>query len=188
MIFNSHSDLEGQHAFLGASKYHWLNYSEEKLGYSYLNFLAVQRGTRLHTFAYDCISLGQRLPKSKKSLNMYVNDAIGYRMTPEQTLYYSENSFGTADAISYRDKEKFLRIHDLKTGVSPVSMNQLYIYTALFCLEYMIEPSIIGIELRIYQSDEIVIDTPEATLIHDVMNKIITFDKKIEQLKLEEDL
>ena len=26
MIFNKHSALEGQHAFLGASKYHWINY------------------------------------------------------------------------------------------------------------------------------------------------------------------
>ena len=30
MNFNKHSNLEGQHAFLGASKYHWINYSEEK--------------------------------------------------------------------------------------------------------------------------------------------------------------
>jgi hypothetical protein len=186
MNFNTHSDLKDQHAFLGASKYHWLNYSEEKLGYSYLNFLAVQRGTELHEFAYQCIRLGQRLPKSKKSLNMYVNDAIGYRMIPEQTLYYSDNSFGTADAISFRDK--LLRIHDLKTGVSPVSMNQLYIYTALFCLEYSVEPRDISVELRIYQLDEIVVDNPIDTLIHEVMNKIIMFDKKIEQLKLEENL
>ena len=31
MIFNKHSALEGQHAFLGASKYHWINYDESKV-------------------------------------------------------------------------------------------------------------------------------------------------------------
>ena len=31
MIFNNHSNLEGQHAFLGASKYHWINYDETKV-------------------------------------------------------------------------------------------------------------------------------------------------------------
>lgn len=40
MNFNRHFELEGLHAFLGPSKYHWLNYSEEKMADSYLNFLA----------------------------------------------------------------------------------------------------------------------------------------------------
>ena len=31
MNFNNHSRLEGQHAFLGASNYHWINYDEAKL-------------------------------------------------------------------------------------------------------------------------------------------------------------
>ena len=35
MIFNKHSALEGQHAFLGASKYHWINYDESKVAESY---------------------------------------------------------------------------------------------------------------------------------------------------------
>ena len=103
MNFNRHSNLEGQHAFLGASKFHWLNYSEEKLIESYSNALAKQRGTELHEFAAQCIRLGQKLPKSKKTLNMYVNDAIGYRMSPEVVLFYSEYCFGTADAISFKD-------------------------------------------------------------------------------------
>ncbi len=102
MNFNNHSNLEGQHAFLGASKYHWINYSEDKVADAYSKFLATQKGTVLHAFAAQCISLGQKLPKSQKTLNMYVNDAIGYKMTPEQTLFYSENCFGTADSISYR--------------------------------------------------------------------------------------
>ena len=31
MNFNRHSNLEGQHAFLGASKYHWIFYDEAKV-------------------------------------------------------------------------------------------------------------------------------------------------------------
>lgn len=139
MNFNNHSNLEGQHAFLGASKYHWINYSEDKVADAYSKFLATQKGTVLHAFAAQCISLGQKLPKSQKTLNMYVNDAIGYKMTPEQTLFYSENCFGTADSISYRSG--LLRIHDLKTGIIPAHMEQLMIYAALFCLEYKVKPA-----------------------------------------------
>lgn len=130
MNFNKHSNLEGQHAFLGASKYHWINYSEDKVAEAYSKFLATQKGTVLHAFAAQCISLGQKLPKSQKTLNMYVNDAIGFKMTPEQVLYYSDNCFGTADAILFRNG--LLRIHDLKTGQIPAHMEQLEIYAALF--------------------------------------------------------
>ena len=111
MNFNKHSNLEGQHAFLGASKYHWLNYNDDKLVETFSNLRAAQKGTELHEFAAMCIRLRQKLPKSQKTLNEYVNDAIGYRMHPEQVLYFSEWCFGTADAISFRNN--FLRIHDL---------------------------------------------------------------------------
>ena len=56
MIFNKHSALEGQHAFLGASKYHWINYDESKVAESYskfwqlkkeLNFTILQRDVLL---------------------------------------------------------------------------------------------------------------------------------------------
>ena len=103
MNFNKHYSLEGKHAFLGASKYHWINYSEDKVVDAYNKFLATQKGTILHAYAAQSISLGQKLPKSRKTLNMYVNDAIGFKMTPEQPLFYSENCFGTADAISFRN-------------------------------------------------------------------------------------
>ena len=83
MNFNNHLNLEGQHAFLGASKYHWINYDESKVAESYSKFLATQKGTVLHEFAAQCIRLGQKLPKSQKTLNMYVNDAIGFKMVPE---------------------------------------------------------------------------------------------------------
>lgn len=184
MNFNNHSNLEGQHAFLGASKYHWINYDEEKVAESYSNFMATQMGTVLHAFAAQCILLGQKLPESQKTLNMYVNDAIGYKMTPEQILYYSDNCFGTADSIVFRNR--LLRIHDLKTGVIPAHMEQLEIYAALFCLEYRVKPSDIEIELRLYQNNEIRYHNPTAEDIVPIMDKIITFDKIINKIKEQE--
>lgn len=181
MNFNKHFNLEGKHAFLSASKYHWLNYDEEKLISAYQNNLAVQRGTELHDFARKAIELGIKLPKSKKTLNMYVNDAIGFKMTPEQPLYYSNNCFGTADSISFRNN--FLRIHDLKSGVTPAHMEQLMIYAALFCLEYGVDPNQIEMELRIYQSDEISVLNPEPEDILTIMDKIIFFDKRLSQIQ-----
>ena len=171
MNFNNHSNLEGQHAFLGASKYHWINYGEDKVAEAYRNFLATQKGTVLHAFAAQCIMLNQKLPKSKQTLNMYVNDAIGFKMTPEQILYYSDNCFGTADAILFRNN--FLRIHDLKTGKIPAHMEQLEIYAALFCLEYHVKPGEIDTELRIYQNDEILHHEPTAEEILETMDCII---------------
>lgn len=183
MNFAKHSNLEGYHAFLGASKYHWINYDEDKLIYTYQKHMATMKGTEFHDLAAKLIKLGQKLPKSKKTLNMYVNDAIGYKMTPEQVLYYSENCFGTTDSISFRNN--MLRIHDLKTGVTPAHMEQLMIYAALFCLEYKIKPSEIDIELRIYQSDEIIYHIPTAEEIVPIMDKIVTFDKILSRLKQE---
>jgi hypothetical protein len=185
MNFLKHSNLEGQHAFLGASKYHWINYDENKVAESYSKFLATQRGTILHDYAAQSIRLGQKLPKSRKTLNMYVNDAIGYKMTPEQVLYYSDNCFGTADAICFRNN--LLRIHDLKTGVIPAHMEQLEIYAALFCLEYKIKPGDIDMELRLYQSDEVLYHKPTVEDIAPIMDKIITFDKIINRIKEQED-
>ena len=184
MNFNKHSNLEGRHAFLSASKYHWLNYDEQKLQESFRNALAAQRGTELHDFAAQCIRLKQKLPKSDKTLNLYVNDAIGFRMTPEQPLYYSENCFGTADAIAFRNK--FLRIHDFKSGVTPAKMEQLEIYAALFCLEYDHKPGDIEMELRIYQSNQVMVHNPTAEDILPIMDKIITYDKLIDKIKIEE--
>lgn len=184
MNFNRHSNLEGQHAFLGASKYHWINYDETKVAELYSKFLATQKGTILHDFAAQCIRLGQKLPRSQKTLNMYVNDAVGFKMTPEQILYYSENCFGTADAIAFRNG--LLRIHDLKTGVIPAHMEQLEIYAALFCLEYKVKPGEIEMELRLYQENNIIFLQPTAEDIVPIMDKIISFDKIINKIKEQE--
>ena len=184
MKFNNHPELIGSHAFLGASKYHWINYDDQKLALSFNNFIATQRGTELHEFAETCIRLGQKLPDSPKTLNMYVNDAIGFKMTPEQVLFYSENCFGTADAILFQ--KDMLRIHDLKTGENDTSFRQLEIYAALFCLEYHFKPEeLAGIELRIYQNNEVRQLEPDPMDIRAIMDKIILFDQHIEKLKFE---
>ena len=151
----------------------------KKLDNTYMKYRATERGTRLHGLADECIKLGVKLPRTKKTLNLYVNDAIGFKMTTEQVLYYSDNAFGTADAIAFRDKT--LRIHDLKTGTTATSMKQLEVYTSLFCLEYNESPNNIAIELRIYQNDEVIVYNPHPEDILYIMDKIITFDKRIEK-------
>ena len=186
MNFIRHSDLVGQHAFLGASKYNWINYDADKLTQIYLNSLAVQRGTELHDLACQLIKLKVPLPRIHKTLNMYVNDALRYSLTPEQPLYFSRNCFGTADAIAFDEQTKFLRIHDLKTGANPAHIEQLQIYAALFCLEYHVRPENIAMELRIYQNDSMQICKPESEEIDKIMGTIIRFDDMIEKMKLEE--
>ena len=186
MNFIPHSDLVGEHAFLGASKYHWINYDDDKLIQTYMNAQAVQRGTELHDLACQLIRLKVKLPSVRKTLNMYVNDALRFGLTPEQPLYFSRNCFGTADGIAYDEEKKFLRIHDLKTGSTPAHMEQLQIYAALFCLEYHKRPETFGMELRIYQNDEIQISMPDHKDIERIMTTIIRFDDKIEKMKLEE--
>lgn len=183
MRFNNHSDLAGQHAFLSASKYHWVNYDDEKLATTFEKTMTAQRGTELHAFAHEAIRLGIKLPRSQKTLNLYINDAIGYRMTSEQVLFYSYNCFGTPDTISFR--KNFLRIHDLKNGVTPTSEKQLEVYAALFCLEYRIKPFNIDIELRIYQYDDVRVYEGDPDIITHIMDKIITFDRLIETMKKE---
>lgn len=183
MGFNSHLELVGKHAFLSPSTYHWINYTDDKLITRFLTFQAAMRGSELHELAHNAIRLGVKL-RGNQTLASYVNDAIGFRMTPEQPLYYSDNCFGTADAIAFR--RGMLRIHDLKTGVSPVSMKQLMVYAALYCLEYRKKPGEMAMELRIYQNDEVQVYNPEVDEIAHIMDRIITFDRKIDQLRAEE--
>ena len=208
MIFNQHSDLEGQHAFLSPSKYSWLNYDQDKLELAYRRQYANSIGTILHDLAHRCIKNKVKLSKSDRHLVLltllennipqglidpndiletlmpFVNDALGFRMETEQVLYYSDNAFGTADAISF--KNNFLRIHDYKSGITPVHMDQLYIYAALFCLEYVVKPENIKIELRIYQSGEVLVEEPNPETIRAIMNKIVDSDRYLRKLREEE--
>lgn len=185
MNFNDHFDLRNKHAFLSPSNYRWINYDEEKLRASFDKLIAIKIGNEYHSLATRLIQLGITLPRNKKSLNQFVNDAIGYRMIPEQILFYSINAFGTSDAICFRNN--LLRIHDLKTGSSRVAMEQLEVYASLFCLEYDYKPSSIDMELRIYQGSTILVHNPDPIVIKRIMEKIILFDKKIEEFKNEEE-
>ena len=184
MNFVKHLNLEGLHAPFSPSQSSWLRYDDSKALDVYNNKKAAEIGTKLQAWAKDTIDLGIKQPKSKKTIYAYVNDAIGYRMSTEVVLYYSDRFFGTADAISFRDG--FLRIHDLKTGKLPVHMEQLEIYAALFCLEYKIKPGDIQIELRIYQNDEIIYHNPTAEDIVPIMDKIIHLDKLLSKIDEED--
>lgn len=184
MRFNKHLNLRGEHAFLSPSKYHWINYTPDRLLERWTADQAAAYGTAQHEYAQREIKEG-RLSNLVGTIGLYINDAIRYRMTTEQILYYSENCFGTADAICFRYNT--LRIHDLKTGVYPGSVHQLEVYAALFCLEYGVDPLKIKMELRIYQSDEVLIFDVDPEDIIYIMNKIQEFDKLITHRRLEEE-
>lgn len=173
------------HAYLSPSSYHWTNYTDEKFEARYRAARAAQRGTELHALAHDLIDMNVKLPETQQTFNLYVNDAIGFKMTPEQVLFYSKNCFGTADTISFR--QDFLRISDLKTGISPASHTQLEVYAAIFCLEYEKKPHLLnGIELRIYQDDGMFPLEPDPDKIVHIMNRIIAFDNMINEIKRED--
>lgn len=183
MNFKRHSNLAGEHAFLSPSYYHWINYSPDRLVQRWYTYQAALLGTVHHAYAAEQIA--QRIVQDGDSLlDRYINECITFRMTPEVVLFYSENCFGTADAIAFQ--RNILRVSDLKTGVSPTSVHQLEVYTALFCLEYEVDPYDIKIELRIYQGDEVRLYDGDPDDIIAIQKKIIIFDHRLNQLKREE--
>lgn len=215
MIWFDHSrDVPaGAHALLSASKYHWLNYDEEKLLNMMTSQYATTIGSLIHELAAKLITTQIRVNKNdaKKMVKLYlldhgvprfaidldryinnfvayVNDGIGFSMRPEQVLKYSNNIFGTADAISYDEKAKVLRIHDLKTGVTNPSIKQLEIYASLFTLEYNIKPADLKrVELRIYYMGEVLTETLEGNeivpVLEEIRDKMVSFDSFITALK-----
>lgn len=181
MRWNNHWQIEGKHAFLGASKYHWIRYDLEKMKRIWTNKFASEQGVRLHNLAAFCIKERVKLADNGTTLSMYVNDAIGFKMTPEQVLVFSDNCFGTADAIAFRDM--ILRVHDLKTGVHAGSFDQTRIYCALFCLEYDINPYDIQMIMRIYQADQVFEELADPDEVKRIMDWIRVCDKAIEEMK-----
>ena len=196
MNFNNHQDLAGKHAFLGASNFHWINWTNEEFEAHYYSQFSSQIGTLVHGLAHDCIMSKTRLNKHDKNLitislwkgyvpldafdandfidtvSLFVNDAIGFHMQSEILLYYNEFCFGTTDAISFDEREKILRIHDLKTGSLPGHMEQLLIYAALFCLEYHKNPETFKTYLRIYQGGQVIEIMPASVEIEKYMSLI----------------
>lgn len=205
MNWNRHSNLEGSHAFLSASKYSWLNKTDKEIVEAYENSFAQSIGTLLHAYAADSIRFREKLrrtdAKSVKfdlmrrgvpefaidiqsvfpNLMNYVNDAVGYQMDPEILLYYSDLCFGTADCIQVSGDT--LRIHDLKTGTTVAKMDQLLIYAGLFYLEYSYKPERFRTELRIYQNGDVIVHEPEVDELREVMNAIVTKDRVLQKLK-----
>lgn len=166
MSFNKNTRIIGQHAFLSPSNYHWLDYDEEKLRRVFFQKQQAKRGDELHAYAQRAIDLRIKQAENATTLSMYINDAIGFRMTAEVPLYYSDECFGTADAVGFRDDT--LRISDLKTGITPADMKQLKIYAGIFCFEYAYNPNDITIILRIYQNDavdELIADPADILLV-----------------------
>lgn len=187
MRFNRHSALEGQHAFLSPSTYHWIRYTDQKLRARWTARQASARGTSIHDLAHNAIRLGMEFSrKENPTLSAYVADGIKYQMSVEQPLFYSDNCFGTADTISFRRRK--LRIHDLKTGLVRANMDQLRIYAAIFCLEYAVDPYDISIELRIYQNDNMLVETSSPEEITAIMEQIVWADMQVEAFKAEEDM
>lgn len=186
MIWHDHSgDIpEGAHAALSPSKYHWLDYDDDKLVKFFENIKAAQRGTELHALAAELIKKKIEV-KGRDTFAMYVNDAIRYQMRPEQKLWYSPMCFGTADAIAYYDKKKLLRIHDFKSGSQPASIKQLYVYAGLFHLEYKITPGSIGVELRIYQNNQIQSEEPDKETLQTITDRIEYCSKLLSKLDSE---
>ena len=186
MIFNKHSRLVGQHAYLSASKPHWINYDDEKFDRVMLYAMTAARGTELHDYAFKAIKLKIRQPDDGSTLSMYINDSIDHGLTPEQPLYYSEWAFGTPDAIGFR--QMILRVHDLKNGVNMSSFKQLRVYVALFCLEYEYSPFEITSLLSIYQNDEIRDETADPDEIFHIMDRIHYGTRRMNELRKEIDL
>lgn len=176
----------GSHAIFSASNYHWLNYDTDKAIEYVKTSKAKELGVKLHAFAASAISLRQML-SGKGTVAKYVNDAIKFGMDPEVMLYFSPYFFGTADSICIDRKGK-IRIHDLKTGTTPASMKQLYIYDALYCLDYDVNPKDVQHELRIYQNDDMFVDNPEPSDIQEIIDKICELDKTINELKAKGEL
>lgn len=192
--FNRHPKLEGTHAILSPSNYHWLNDDEEKLRKRLKNAKAAARGDSLHALAAHAISEGVKLYPDGSTLSLYVNDAVEYGMQVERTLFFSLDAFGHADAIGFEvypvpdgNVVGFLRIHDLKTGASIASMKQLYVYCAYFCLEYGFKPYEIEGELRLYQNDAIECTHIDRVILTKVISTILAHQQVIDEDRMEDE-
>ena len=214
MIFRKHLELNGRHAKLSPSSWRWLNDDDESFVKRICSLYLADIGTILHDIARKHIKHRIKLNKYDKknvmlelvergipayvvdminldaifeNLMRYVNDCVAYKMTPEVILYFSNNCYGTADAINYNEETHILRIYDLKTGTTPAHMEQLIIYVALFCLEYGIKPNSIHVELRIYQGgEEPWIDEPTVEQITTAIETIITRDNFMNKMREED--
>ena len=186
MRWNRHYNVEGTHAILSCSQNAWIRKTDEEFDEWISNSKAAEEGTELHAIAASLIKKRIRVEKEPLTFNMYVNDAIGFKMSPEVVLYYSPYCYGTADSIVFNEKKGFLRIHDLKTGKTPAHFEQLTLYASLFCMEYgrilNFKPGDIETELRIYQNNDIRKDNPGVDLISHYMDLIVARNKRLTRM------
>ena len=187
IIFRPHPELEGKHALLSPSKYHWVKDDKEKYLQRINNEFAKQRGNELHELAKTLIKLRIKIKEDKTTFGMYVNDAIDFRMLPEIPVKYSNYCFGTVDAVCYNERKSLLRIHDLKTGTSPVNVLQLMLYAAIICLDNNVNPNDISFELRIYQNNDYKQWNPTGEEIGELMSNIIEKNEWTEDIFIREE-
>lgn len=189
MNFIKHWELKDKHAILSPSKPYWLNYDRDQIRNYIYTQQAAARGTRLHELAENLIREGLKLRGSTQTLTAFVNDVIGYGMTPEVALKYTDNCFGHTDAISL--DRGVLRVHDLKTGSGPVHMEQLEIYAALFLMEYErvfgVNPANTKVNLRIYQNDDVQEFAPDKDRMEELIFLIKERDSWVEESLQEDD-
>ena len=210
MTFTKHSDKVGKHAMLSASTWRWINDTPDELIRRLALQYAPVIGTHLHGIACNHIKFSVKLNRYDRknvllellakgvpgmildaidfdrifdNLMAYVNDCIGFKMSPEVVLMYSDTMWGTTDAIHFDERARFLRIHDYKSGFGSVYMEQLMIYEALFCLEYHVNPEDIDNELRIYQGCDILYHNPTPEDIRAYMDQIVMADRILQDLK-----
>lgn len=207
-FFYEHPEVpEGSHALISPSR-HILkpNYSTAQFENYISSTYATRIGTSIHELAAQLISAQIKVNKTEahkmitlKLINdkiprrvfdasnyvdtfvPYVKDAIGFEMQPEKILKYSRWAYGTTDAIRYNESKHYLRVHDLKTGKIPATLDQLVAYAALFFLEYKIKPGEVTTEIRIYQNGEIISGFPTTTDILPVMDQIVMLNDYFEK-------
>ena len=144
---------------------------------------------KYYSLEYGLSSFGLTLLKNLKylpeetfgTIKNYINDCVGLKMETEVLIDFTDNFFGTADALRFDDKG--LKIFDLKTGSMPAKIEQPLIYASLYLLKNRLDPKNVPVELRIYQNNDILRAIPSPDELVPVMNTIIHFDKLMDDLK-----
>ena len=169
-------EFAAQQITLGHKKSNVRTLMQEIENYIYTKYTFNNSSNEFGGFGETLIKNLPYIPKEVfEAVKCYINDAIGYKMVVEQPLVYSENIFGTADSIIFKDN--LLRIHDLKTGTGEPKIEQLETYAALFCLEYDIRPADIEFELRLYHWTGLITHNPTVEDLLPIIDSILTIEK-----------
>lgn len=208
-VFNKHPEIkDGQHAIFAPSQKLLSRESltEEQIYNLLRSKYAAQIGTEIHAVCARLILEKQPITKAGvraiifdalyqahiptaliqpdeylDTVIPYIKDAIGFGLMPEQPIVYQYPiAFGTADAIRFNPSKCELRIHDLKTGKIPASLDQLIEYAAYFFLEYHIKPGDCKTILSIYQNGDVLTGYPTASDILPIMDRAVTLTKYVQ--------